>query len=118
MSVIYLGNRERTSELAAGLKQVIDTLHKNPDVKKIILFGSLASGEVGIKSDLDLLVIQDTDKPFLTRSRMIMQQLNPCVAIDILVYTPEEFMKMQNEPNSFIRNILRKGRVVYEKEHE
>lgn len=117
MSVIYLGNHERTSKLVAGLKHVTNTLQKNPDVKKIILFGSLAGGKVGIKSDLDLLVIQDTDKPFLTRAREIMQQLNPRVAVDILVYTPEEFEKMQYEPNSFIKNIMKKGRVVYEKEH-
>jgi hypothetical protein len=63
------------------------------------------------------LVIQDTDKTFLTRSRVLMQQLNPCVAVDILVYTPEEFAKMQNKPNSFVRNILGKRRVVYGKEH-
>lgn len=44
-----------------------------------------------------------------------MQQLNPCVAVDILVYTPEEFAKMQNKPNSFVRNILGKRRLFMEK---
>jgi predicted nucleotidyltransferase len=117
MSVIYLQNSERKKVLTAALEQIIDTLEKDPDVKKIILFGSLAEGKIGIKSDLDLLVIKDTDKPFLTRLREIMQQLNPCVAVDILVYTPEEFREMQSEPNSFIRDVLQKGRVVYAKKH-
>lgn len=115
MSVIYLGNHERKKELAAELERITGALQKNPTVEKVILFGSLAGGQVGIKSDLDLLVIQNTDKTFLSRSMEMMLQLNPSVAVDFLVYTPEEFAKMQEKPGSFIRDILKNGRIVYEK---
>ncbi|HOL17133.1 MAG TPA: nucleotidyltransferase domain-containing protein [Bacillota bacterium] len=115
MNVIYLGNQERKKKLAAELERITGALQKNPTVKKVILFGSLAGGQVGIKSDLDLLVIQDTDKPFLSRSIDLMQQFNPSVAVDLLVYTPQEFAEMQKKPDSLIRDILKNGRVVYEK---
>lgn len=115
MNVIYLGNHERKHELTVEFKRAISTLQKNPAVEKIILFGSLANGLISMKSDLDLLIIKKTNKPFLTRAMEIMQLLNPGIAIDILVYTPEEFAEMQEKPNSFIKNILENGRIVYEK---
>lgn len=115
MNITYLQNQKREIELTTALEQITGTLRNDPKIKKIILFGSLAGGKIGITSDLDLLVVKDTDKPFLTRLREIMEQLNPRVAVDILVYTPKEFEVMQSEPNSFIKGILKNGRVVYEK---
>ncbi|MBS3947210.1 MAG: nucleotidyltransferase domain-containing protein [Dethiobacter sp.] len=115
MSVIYLGNRERSDELNAELKKVIAALKKVHGVQKVILFGSLANGNVGIKSDLDLLIVQETEKAFLSRSIELMEYIDPNLAMDILVYTPLEFAEMQKSPNCFFSNILRNGRIVYAK---
>jgi len=41
--------------------------------------------------------------------------LKPRVAVDILVYTPEEFEKMKGS-NQFIRHALKNGRIQYEKQ--
>ena len=64
-----------------------------------------------MKSDLDLLIIQDTDE----RSIELMESLSPEIAVDLLVYTPEEFGEMQKKPNPFLGEILKNGRVRYER---
>jgi predicted nucleotidyltransferase len=114
MKVTYLGNRERQKELAAELAHAVTTLQTIAGVEKVILFGSMTGGRIGIKSDLDLIVIQKTDQAFLSRAIDLMKHLNPNLATDILVYTPEEFAAMQKSPNRFVQNILENGRVVYE----
>lgn len=81
-------------------------------VKRIILFGSLAQGCPGLGSDLDLLMVWDTPLDFLTRTAELYRQLQPRLATDLLVYTPEELSRMANKP--FIQNILRNGKVLYE----
>ncbi len=116
MNVIYRLNAGRKNKLNAELDKIINTLSSIPGVERVILFGSMVSGEPGISSDLDLLVIQKTEKAFLSRLIEINKQLNPEVAVDILVYTPEEYSTMIKEPNSFMRSILKNGRVVYEKQ--
>ena len=71
-------------------------LLKHYDPEKIILFGSRARGESDNFSDYDIVVIKKTDRPFLDR----MQDMVPYLVqfdrpADILVYTPEEFDRMQ-----------------------
>jgi len=115
MNVIYLGNRERADKLTAELNKIIDALKKVSSVQKVILFGSLASGSVGIKSDLDLLIVQETEKAFLSRLMELTEHIDPDLAVDILVYTPQEFAEIQKKPNRFFQHILENGRIVYEK---
>jgi predicted nucleotidyltransferase len=75
----------------------------------------MARGEVGRASDLDLLIIQETSERFLDRPDAFYERIKPRVAMDILVYTPEEAARMQ-EDSSFVRRVLREGRVLYEAE--
>ena len=35
--------------------------------------------------------------------------------VDVLVYTPEEFQRMIEWENPFIENVLKEGKIVYEK---
>ena len=82
-------------------------------IRKAILFGSLARGEVTPFSDLDLLIVQETDARFLNRLEPFYAGLGLGVDADILVYTPQELERMQAS-NPFIRRILREGKVIYE----
>lgn len=83
--------------------------------EKIILFGSAARGENDRTSDVDLLIVKRTRKRFLDRLKEVMEILRPNYAIDVLVYTPSEFRRMQREENPFIGQILKDGVVLYEK---
>ena len=83
------------------------------DVERISLFGSYARGRADLFTDLDVLVIMNTDKPFIERAGEICSLLCLPVDADILCYTPEEFRRMRDTP--FIRKILEDEVVLYEK---
>lgn len=80
----------------------------------IILFGSTVTGNTGIDSDIDLIVVMESEDDFLSRTGKIYQLLKPRVAADILVYTPEEFTRLSYS-NPIIRIALKEGQVIYEK---
>lgn len=84
----------------------------NLGVARVVLFGSLARGEPGLTSDLDLLIVWETDLDYLTRTVELYRKLNPHGPVDLLVYTPEEMSAMQGR--AFIRKILQEGEVLYE----
>ena len=86
----------------------------NPD--KIILFGSYAAGNPNNDSDIDLLIIKDTDLPRHKRSFDIQKSLiGSMVPMDILVYTTKEFEEEKNEKNSFLFFAIKTSKVLYER---
>ena len=86
----------------------------NPD--KIILFGSYAAGNPDNDSDIDLLVIKDSELPRHKRSFDIQKSLiGSMIPIDILVYTQIEFEKEISEKYSFINSAIRTSKLVYER---
>ena len=87
--------------------------HEQPD--KIILFGSYCAGEIGEWSDLDMVIVKETDAPFLDRTRQVLALLRPRVGLDVLVYTPEEFERLSNERAFLREEIVAKGQVIYER---
>lgn len=103
-------------KLQAELDRYLDLLlaHVSPD--KVILFGSLASDEVHLWSDIDLIVVTNTSARFLDRTKEMLQLLQPRVGLDILVYTPSEFERLLKERPFFQQEIADKGKVVYERE--
>ena len=106
---------DRERELRAELDRIVNVLRERGDVEKVILFGSLARGEVTSTSDIDLIIVQDTDKPFLERLHDIYSSVVPKKALDVLVYTPDEFQSLK-EDRSFVKRALKEGRVLYAKE--
>jgi predicted nucleotidyltransferase len=99
--------RRRREELARLVKAAAGA-----GVERVVLFGSTARDEAGLASDLDLLIVWDTDLPFLERTAALYRALRPQVAVDLLVYTPEEMEQMADRP--IMRQIEREGRVLYE----
>jgi len=99
------------NELARYLK--ILTYNDGPEL--IMVFGSLATGEIHLWSDIDLLIVQPTSLPFYQRLHEFRRLLKPQVATDILVYTPEEFDQLRRERPFFREEILTKGKIMYER---
>ncbi len=82
----------------------------------IILFGSYASGQPHPDSDLDLLVVMESDLPKYKRAvpiRLLFRPM-PC-ALDVLVYTPAEVARWYGTVNHIITEALQHGRTVYER---
>jgi predicted nucleotidyltransferase len=84
------------------------------DARLVVLFGSYAHGRRDLFTDLDLLVVMESDEPFVGRIASLYARLHPKVAADILVYTPEEFEEMKLR--RFVRHALKTGRVLYARE--
>jgi len=104
---------ERETQLRSSLDLIADQL-KAMGALRIVLFGSLAKGEVDVRSDLDLLVIMPPAKSGKEWSRLIYDTVERGVDSDIVVYNQEEFAEMI-PASSFLRDVMESGKVVYEK---
>lgn len=86
----------------------------NPD--KIILFGSYANGTQNEESDLDLLIIQETDLPPQKRGFDIrMSLLGLMIPFDILIYTKTEFEQEKENRYSFLSSAIKNSKILYER---
>ncbi len=82
--------------------------------QKVILFGSFARGDYHAGSDIDLLIVKETERPFVERIGEVLASCDYSIPLEPLVYTPEEFARMGEEGSPFIEQVLREGRVIYE----
>lgn len=88
---------------------------KAAGARRAIVFGSYARGGADAWSDLDLVIIADTDVPFLDRFRTFEGVFEAYRrAMEILVYTPDEFAQMIEAENPFIEQVLKDGVTIYE----
>ena len=86
----------------------------NPD--KIILFGSYANGTQNDNSDLDLLIVQDSDLPMQKRGFDIrMSLIGTMIPMDILFYTKSEFEEEKSKNSSFLSSAIKNSRIMYER---
>jgi len=99
--------QKRREKLEGEFKRIVPEIIKL-GVERIILFGSLSYENVHKSSDIDIIVIQKTEKKFLDRFDEYYDYLKPKIAIDIFVYTPEEFEE-KKEMNFLLILPLRKG---------
>ncbi len=110
-------SNERRKKLADALEHVLQTLTREYQPEKIILFGSMVNPNIGEWSDIDLVIIKDTPLPFLQRIKGVALLCRAPVGVDFLVYTPGEFAQMVAEKNPFVLNeVIRKGQILYERQ--
>lgn len=98
------------------VNQIIEKIKRSYKPEKIILFGSYARGNPTKDSDIDLLIVKETNQKHRQRMltvRKIITEENGLVGIDILVYTPEEIAERLKMNDSFISKIFKKGNVLY-----
>lgn len=85
---------------------------------KIILFGSYANGSQKEDSDIDLLIIQDTDLPIQQRGYDIrMSLVGTKIPFDILVYTKMEFEQEKEKSSSFLNSAIKNSKLLYERQN-
>jgi predicted nucleotidyltransferase len=102
--------------VAETLPQAIKKIVREFKPEKIILFGSYAQGNPTHDSDVDLLVIMETNLPRTERFIEISELLYPRkFPVDIIVKTPSEVKDALESGDFFIREILEKGKTIYER---
>jgi predicted nucleotidyltransferase len=85
--------------------------------QKIILFGSYAYGTPRPESDVDLLVIMDTQLSELEQAAVICRAIPYRFGLDLLVYTPKHLAQRVEWGDSFLREITQRGVTLYESAH-
>ena len=106
---------KRHAEIVEEMNRVVKRLVSQYGAEKVILFGSRATGGAGVDSDTDLVVIKRTASSFFDRLAEVARICRWEHPFEVLVYTPEEFSRMEKE-SSFIREeVVAKGKVLYER---
>ncbi|MDW8325958.1 MAG: nucleotidyltransferase domain-containing protein [Anaerolineales bacterium] len=98
--------------LDRALDALVSQLSALPAVRRIILFGSYAQGRRDLFTDIDLLVVMDSEQDFVSRNAAIRRLIHTEVDVDLLVYTPQEFERQKQR--GFVRCVAETGKVLYE----
>ena len=106
---------ERKKLLDQEMNRCVRLLTEHSSPEKVILFGTLAKGQIHEWSDIDLVVVERTQLPFFQRIKKVRKLLQPRVGMDIMVYTPEEFDRLCADRPFFKEEIIGKGEIVYER---
>ncbi len=85
------------------------------DPERIILFGSYAYGKPHSDSDVDLLVVIKTPLKETEQAIRICQSIPYQYALDLLVRTPETLKRRIAMGDRFLQDIIRHGKVLYER---
>jgi len=97
-----------------SLKDIRRRLIKEYDPDKIILFGSRVEGKDNEGSDIDLVIVKETEKRPLDRRIEVETLLaDRAVPIDIVVYTPDEIRNLYSMGSPFVEEIVENGRLLY-----
>jgi len=90
----------------------------HPD--KIVLFGSHAYGKAGPESDVDLLVVMAFDGSPFRQAAVILDHVVHAVGVipfDLLVRTAQQVQERIQMGDTFMRDVIERGRVMYEADH-
>ena len=110
-------DRENGGYDYSAVDVVVDAIVRDFSPKMIVLFGSVARGTADGDSDMDLMVVMDTDDKHTRQSsdvQMALWRRKIVVDADIIVVTPEEYEENKGNEHSFIHEIVSTGKIVFE----
>lgn len=94
---------------------IVEQLIRLYKPQKVILFGSLAEGQMHESSDIDLFIVKnDVPELGVDRIRQLDGMIKYGLATDFIVYKSQELEQRLKIGDPFIKNILDKGKVLYE----
>ena len=91
-------------------KRIAEEFHP----KSIWLFGSYASGVPTEDSDVDFLIVMESELHPARQASMIRVMLRPPFPVDLVVHTPQEIRARLSQGDSFLSSIFARGRKLYE----
>ena len=100
--------------MAVDLKEALLKIY---DPEAVILFGSLGRGDGDEFSDVDLLVVIETDRDTKDLEAEMTRYLDPLVRDKhIILRTPQEFCRREDIPGTLVFSAVNDGRVLFEKD--
>lgn len=104
--------------LSDWVTDAVDRLVAAIDPRAVVLHGSVARGDDGPHSDIDLLAVVDDDRhqhELATTALRAVAGLPP--EVDVVVVTQRSLESHRDVPGTIIRPALREGKVVYRRGH-
>jgi len=106
---------EKTA-IALEINEAVSRVVEGINPLKLVLFGSMASGENKPESDVDLCVISEkvaSQSEEAVRVRKIMGKI--LFPVDILVFSRENFDKRKDIWGTIQYEVDKKGKILYER---
>ena len=99
--------------IQALVERIVQAYHP----ERIVLFGSYAYGTPTVNSDVDLLVVLPFEGKGSRKALEILNTLEPEFSVDLLVRTPEQVRQRLAWNDFFLREVIEKGKILYEATH-
>ena len=101
-------------DLAKEIESITVQIVEKYGPERIILFGSAARGEFTPDSDADFLIVKkDTPVYGADRIRELSRLIERNIAVDFLIYRPEELNQRMEMGDPFLKAVLEEGKVLY-----
>ncbi len=97
------------------IENITEQIRRKFNPEKIILFGSYAYGTPQNDSDIDLLVVLDRQGSMRNHAVDILQNIQYHVPLDLIVRSPEQIKDRVQKGDFFLKELLQKGKIVYER---
>ena len=111
MPMMYGFGTQRRQMLDSELQRLVSEMPQL-GMQSMYLVGPFSKGDVGPKTVLDLVVVQQTDEPVHRRADFWTTHLRPRIGINFYVYTPDEFENNRDD-DLLIQHAFSIGERVY-----
>lgn len=98
----------------ADIREIVRQIVERFRPQKVILFGSYAHGKPTPESDVDLLVVMDTNEQSLHAAARISAAIDHPFPLDILVFRPSDLQASLERKGVFATEVMAKGIVLHE----
>jgi len=99
------------------INEISSRIVKQINPEKIILFGSYATGNNNEDSDIDLIIIKNSDLPRHKRGLEIRRLFyGSLIPLDFKIYTPNEYKSELLNKYSFLNSALEDSKILYERD--
>ncbi len=98
------------------INDIVNRIAISYDPDKIILFGSYAHGNYSDNSDLDFILIKDTNIPKHKRGLEVRRLFYGLpIPMDFKIYTSTEFSNELLNQYSFLSSAIKGSKILYER---
>jgi predicted nucleotidyltransferase len=116
MTVLEQVRRADLQIRAELLEDVVHRVVEVADPERIVLFGSVARGDMRSRSDLDLLVVKDGDYDYhrlISALYRTLARIEP--EVDVVLVTSAQAERYRKSHCLVIHPALKEGKVIYER---
>lgn len=103
------------AEVERAIQEMVRRIVEGFHPEKIILIGSQARGDAGPDSDVDLLVVMETDSRRRSAVEIRMALDDILIPKDVSVMPPDEFERRRDIVGTLAYPAVREGRVLHDR---